>query len=148
MNPDKRYLEIKEYDGEGYRPCIDYGGWRVAILRYITDLEAANIDAMERHNETDEVFVLLSGRCILYIGEGDGDLETIHAVDMVPEKIYNIKRGVYHSHTLSRDAVVLIVENRDTGPTNSDRISLINEQRREIITLTQSLWGREALNQP
>lgn len=148
MNPDKRYLEIKEYVGEGYWPCIDYGGWRVAILRYITDLEAANIDAMERHNETDEVFVLLSGRCILYIGEGDGDLETIHAVDMVPEKLYNIKRGVYHSHTLSRDAVVLIVENRDTGPTNSDQISLINEQRKEIIALTQSLWGREALKQP
>ncbi|MBS3750411.1 MAG: hypothetical protein KGY39_02775 [Anaerolineales bacterium] len=148
MNPDKRYLEIKEYVGEGYRPCIDHGTWRVAILRYISDLEAINIDALERHNETDEVFVLLSGRCILYIGEGDGTLETIHAVDMVPEKIYNIKKGVYHSHTLSRDAVVLIVENRDTGPTNSDRISLINEQRREIITLTQSLWGRKALNQP
>jgi len=147
MNPDKGYLEIKEYVGEGYRPCVDYGAWRVAILRYITDLEAANIDTMERHNETDEVFVLLSGRCILYIAEGDGIIETIHAVDMVPEKIYNIKRGVYHSHTLSRDAVVLIVENRDTGPTNSDRISLLNEQRRKIIALTQSLWGREELTQ-
>ncbi len=125
---DPRFVEISEYTGEGYRPLVDYGEWRVAILRYIDELEPENITFMERHNETDEVFVLLEGRCTLFVGEG----EDIHAVEMEPHKLYNIKRGVYHSHTLSKDAIVLVVENRDTGDENSEQVSLTDEQRKVI----------------
>ena len=53
---DKRYLEIIDYTGEGYQPCVDYGEWRVAILRFITDLKAENISFLECHKDTDEVF--------------------------------------------------------------------------------------------
>ena len=83
---DPRFVEISENTGEGYRPLVDYGEWRVAILRYIDELEPENITFMERHNETDEVFVLLEGRCTLFVGEG----EDIHAVEMEPHKLYNI----------------------------------------------------------
>jgi hypothetical protein len=34
--------------------------------------------------------------------------------------LYNIPRGVFHTHALSEDAVVLVVENRDTGDHNTD----------------------------
>ncbi len=142
MSVDQRLLEIKEYFEEGYQPCVDYGEWRVAILRYIDELEPENIDAMERHNETDEVFVLLKGHCILFFGEGDCEIETIYPVDMQPEKIYNVKRGAYHTHTLSRDAIVLIVENQDTGPMNSDRLYLAAEQREELVAMTRSIWDK------
>ena len=138
---NSRFLEIKDCQWEGYRPCVDYGAWRVAVLRYIPELEVDRIDHLERHLETDEVFVLLAGRCILLVGEGDSGMERIQAVEMLPEKIYNIKKGAYHSHTLSQDAVVLIVENRDTGAANSEQIPLPEDQRREIIRQTQSLWG-------
>ena len=49
---------------------------------------------MQRHNETDEVFVLLCGRCILFIGEGDEKVKAVHAQDMQPFKIYNVKKSV------------------------------------------------------
>ena len=140
---EERYLEVKQYLGEGYRPCVDYGRWRVAILRHILELDISNIHFMERHLETDEVFVLLDGRCILLIGEGEEEIEKIHAVDMASQKIYNVKKGVFHTHTLSRDAVVLIVENKDTGLNNSERIPLLADQRREILSLTRSLWKDE-----
>jgi mannose-6-phosphate isomerase-like protein (cupin superfamily) len=126
---DSRLVEISEYTGEGYRPLVDYGEWRVAILRYIDELAPENITFLERHNETDEVFVLLEGRCTLLIGDG----EEIHAVKMEPYKVYNVKRGVYHSHTLSKDAIVLVVENCDTGAWNSDRMSLGEEQRERTL---------------
>jgi hypothetical protein len=61
-------------------------------------------------------------------------------VEMAPRKIYNIKKGTYHSHTLSRDAVVLIVENRDTGEANSERIPLQEGQRWELIRQIQVFW--------
>ena len=129
---DPLLVEISEYTGEGYRPLVDYGEWRVAILRYIDELAPQNIKFMERHNETDEVFVLLQGRCILFAGDGREGIEHIQAVDMQPHKLYNMKKGVYHTHTLSEDAVVLVIENRDTGDWNSDRRDL-NEEQREFV---------------
>ena len=34
-------------------------------------------------------------------------------------KIYNVRRNTWHTVLLSREASVLIVENRDTGEANS-----------------------------
>jgi len=133
-------LEISQYAGEGYQPLVDYGGWRVAILRYIDELEPQNITKMQRHNETDEVFVLLAGRCILFLGEGDETLSHIHAQDMEPLKLYNVKRAGWHTHTLSQDASVLIVENRDTTMQNSPEIELDPEQRSALVSLTRQRW--------
>ncbi|MBN1121205.1 MAG: hypothetical protein JXJ17_09005 [Anaerolineae bacterium] len=134
-------VEISEYTGIGYRPLIDYGAWRVAILRYHPELEPDAIHAMQRHDETDEVFVLLEGRCILFLGEGDGQVEAIHTEDMQPLKLYNVKRGVWHTHTLSADATVLIVENVDTSDANSPVIMLTPEQQAELVRLTHQLWN-------
>jgi len=46
MNIPKDLLEIKEYSEEGYKPIIDYGAWRVAILNFIDELLPENIDFM------------------------------------------------------------------------------------------------------
>lgn len=133
-------LEISQYSGQGYQPLVDYGNWRVAILRYIDELEPQNLTKMQRHNETDEVFVLLAGKCILFLGEGDGSITQIYAQDMEPMKLYNVKRSCWHTHTLSKDATVLIVENRDTTMQNSPEIELNPEQRSTLVALTDHCW--------
>jgi ureidoglycolate hydrolase len=137
---DEHLLEICSYEGAGYKPLIDYDKWRVAILRYCDELLPERILAMQRHNETDEVFVLLEGRCILFLGEGNDTVTSITAVDMAPRKLYNIKRGVWHSHTLNNDASVLIVENRDTTIQNSPKMLLNDDHRRRIADITHELW--------
>ena len=134
-------LEVRSSDGAGYQPLIDYDQWRVAILRYCDELTPERIFTMQQHNETDEVFVLLEGRCILFIGEGYDAITSINAVDMVPCKLYNVKRGVWHSHTLNNDASVLIVENRDTTIQNSPKMILDDDQRRRIVDITHELWS-------
>ena len=133
-------LEIREYTGIGYVPLIDYGAWRVAVLRYINELLPQELAKMQRHHETDEVFVLLSGRCILFLGEGDGRVATIHAQDMEPLKVYNVKKRCWHTHTLSTDATVLIVENRDTTSSNSSETPLDEGQRKRLVESTSQLW--------
>lgn len=133
-------LEVRQYEGDGYRPLVDYRAWRVALLRFADDMLPRNIAHFQRHDETDEVFVLLRGRCILYIGEGDESVDALYAEEMVPLKVYNVKRGVWHNHTLSRDAVVLIVENRDTGDQNSPLCLLEEHQRQRLIELHGALW--------
>jgi hypothetical protein len=138
---NKNLLEVRSYEGTGYQPLIDYDKWRVAILRYCHELQPDRIVAMQRHNETDEVFVLLEGRCILFLGEGNDTITTIAAVDMLPRKLYNVKRGVWHSNTLNNDASVLIVENCDTTIQNSPKMLLNDDQRQRILDITHELWS-------
>jgi len=140
MTINESLLEIREYTGEGYLPLIDYEQWRVAILRFIDELLPENLMEMQRHDETDEVFVLLQGKCILFLADGRDAVNTIYAEDMQPLKLYNVKCGSWHTHTLSKDAVVLIVENRDTTLDNSPRFPLTPLQTENIISLTNHLW--------
>jgi hypothetical protein len=137
---DPHLLEISEYNGVGYQPLIAYGAWRVAILRYIDELLPQNIGKMQRHDKTDEIFVLLNGHCILFIGAGTDRVEDVLAEDMRPLKLYNMKRGTWHTHTLDQEAMVLIIENDDTGPGNSPEIGLTPEQRACLTQLTQQTW--------
>ncbi len=137
-------IDIRSYTGEGYRPLVDYGAWRVAILRAIDELRPERLDTMQRHDETDEVFVLLQGRCILFLGTGQERVESVQALAMEPLKLYNVKRGTWHTHTLDADATVLIIENADTSDANSPRVPLDAAQRQELVRLTQALWGAPA----
>lgn len=139
MKMDETLLEIKTYNKEGYRPVIDYDSWRVAILNYCDELLPENITKLQRHDETDEVFVLLKGKCILFLGEGEEEISEIYAQSMEPFKLYNVKKSVWHSHTLSEDAMVLIVENKDTTDANSPEIELSKSQRKKLIELTDNL---------
>jgi hypothetical protein len=133
-------IEIHEHTGPDYKPLIDFQSWRVALMNYTPELAPEMIDRMQKHTETDEVFVLLSGRCILFLGEGDKNITRVHAVDMKPCKLYNVKKNCWHSHTFSEDARVLIVENRDTVDANSPFTDLSAEQRKQISELTIMLW--------
>jgi hypothetical protein len=56
-------------------------------------------------------------------------------------KIYNIKQGVYHTHTLSQDAKVLIVENQDTNDRNSPKIAVSGDIQQQLSQLKAQLWG-------
>jgi len=122
-----RLLEIRSCLVHDYEPLIDYGAWRVAAICSSERNAVDGVKSLERHNETDEVFLLLAGRAFLIIGEGDASVETFHAVAMEPLKAYNVKRGVWHSCVLDTDSVVLVVENRDTTHLNSEFLDLPSE---------------------
>ena len=89
-------LEVKTYTAAGYKPVIDFGAWRVALMRSCTDCLPQNIKHFGCHDETDEVFVLLQGRCILFVADGHETAGTIHAQDMEPGKVYNVKHRQRH----------------------------------------------------
>ncbi|WP_028864418.1 hypothetical protein [Psychromonas aquimarina] len=136
-------LQVSEFNTAGYSPVVDFQTWRVAMLNYIDELQADKISNFQCHNETDEVFILLAGKCILFCAELDeqGCIIDIISWDMQINKTYNIKRGIYHTHTLSEDAKVLIVENSDTSDANSPSIIIDDSVRQRLLKITTSLWS-------
>ena len=136
---DEALLEIREYQGEGYRPLIDYGAWRVAFLRYLDGLHPEQIDTMERHMETDEVFVLLNGRAVLLIGGSGPAVDRVTPQVMEVGKVYNVKRAAWHSILMTEDATLLIVENQDTGEHNTEFAPLSDDHCREVVRLASLL---------
>lgn len=119
--PDKQLLEILACDEEGYHPQVWYEGWRVAFLNETEKFYPENIIDMQRHNSSDEVFVLLEGSFTLYIGDGSGnDVGEVTSVDLEKGKLYNVRKGVWHTHVTGKNAKVLIVENADVSDLNSN----------------------------
>ena len=120
MSPE--LVEIVGYDGPGYKAIVYFEGWRVAFLNDApTRFRKETMPYMERHNATDEVFVLMEGQCTLYIGDGGAEGPgNITKLEMEKGKMFNIKAGVWHNLTGNEEMKLLIVENSDTSKQNSD----------------------------
>ena len=118
-------MEKLIYTGEGYKTILMAGAWRVAFLRY--DDRFASLTGWERHNETHECFILLSGQGTMYTRMVDGDEPVI--TEMKMNVIYDVLPGEWHHITVSPDATVLIVENADTSAANSDKYAVNGGER-------------------
>ncbi|MCC6956195.1 MAG: hypothetical protein IT316_05325 [Anaerolineales bacterium] len=103
-------LEIHQYDGVGYQPLVFSDGWQAALLNWEPLFDLAHAGEIERHNQTDEAFVLWRGRALIFVSDG----ERLQAEEMKTGAIYNVPRGVWHNLLASRDASWIIVENRGT----------------------------------
>ena len=115
---DNKELEIYEYTGTGYERTMNFEHWRVALANFGDSFDREKFCRIERHMLTDEVFVLLTGKATLIIGE---DLKQ---VEMEPGKIYNVKAAVWHACRMSEDAKILIVENHNTSKDNTEYMAV------------------------
>ncbi|RKD32683.1 cupin domain-containing protein [Lacrimispora algidixylanolytica] len=121
-------IDIIKIQQQGYTPLVAYEAWRVAVLRYCLDVRVDQLVTMQRHLKTDEVFVLMEGNCVLFTG-GDGEYpEEIKWVMMEKNQLYNVKKGVWHTHALDEEGSVLIIENEDTSDDNSPTEALNDHQ--------------------
>ncbi len=129
------FLEILEYEGEGYKPLVRFGAWRVAVLRWITGLQPENQTYMERHILTDEVFVLTNGQAWLVLGGNSARSDNLHIQRMEAGKLYNVRQNVWHTVVLSKDATITIVEEDNTGEANTEYCQLTEEFRAKLYGL-------------
>lgn len=128
-------MEITNFPKQGYEPLVDFEDWRVAVLNFCEDVRLESIHSMQKHDFTDEVFVLVSGRCTLFLagnGERPGEIE---ALVLEKGKVYNVKKGFWHNHILDEKGSVLIVENRNTCDANSP-VCLLTEEEIEHFRAT------------
>ena len=69
----------------------------------------------------------------MYLGGKEESPQKIEKVEMEQGKVYNIKKGVWHNHTMDEAGEVLIVENSNTSDDNSPIVELTKEQIKHIF---------------
>ena len=140
-------IEIIPNTEECYKPLVDFESWRVAGLNHCDIVDIAHLNRVERHLETDEVFILTAGRAALIVENG-GENETgaargnpFEVIPMKPNTLYNIKKGVYHHVVMEKDASIIIVENSDTTAENSEYKELDTVDSKKLKERTAGILG-------
>lgn len=130
-------IEQFAFEGEGLTRVFENPKWMVGIKNWKPANDITGIDCLERHNETDELFVLLAGHCtLLYANEVNGGL-TIQAVEMEPMKVYNIPATLWHNTVTQKDTKLILVEDSNTGMNNSDVLPLDAAQLDSVKALVK-----------
>lgn len=121
MNTIENYVEIKRHTGEGYSRVVEFESWTAAIINPSECFTKENFVRMERHNATDEVFILTQGSARLVVGEPDNP----QFVEMEKYTYYNVKKGAWHHIIVDDCAKIVIAENSGTGMANSEYHSIV-----------------------
>lgn len=130
-------LEVGESFEQRFKPVLSFEGWRVAMLRHSDATECNKFHQVERHNQTNEVFILTAGKADLIICEtGDIPGET-YVFPMIQNVAYNIPPLVWHHVVMSGEAHIIIFERADTTRENSNYYQYQADQCIEIINLFQ-----------
>jgi mannose-6-phosphate isomerase-like protein (cupin superfamily) len=117
-------VDVFAWEGAGYRPFVSCRDWLVALMNHDARFDPANVGQVERHNATDEVFVLTRGRGLLFVDDDSG----VQVYDMEPGVLYNVTAGTWHNVLGTRESSWLIVEANDTSLENSDYRQLSAEE--------------------
>ena len=128
-------IEVKEFSGEGMSRIYENQKWTVGIKNWKPANDISGIDCLERHNETDELFVLLGGRCTLIYANEKGQNLEIEALKMEPFKVYNIPATLWHNTVTRKDTKMVLIEDSSTGSHNSDVLSLKEDQIAQVKKL-------------
>ncbi len=136
-------IEIKSYDGAGYMPLIDFNSWRVAALRYLDEISPERIGSMERHLQTSEVFILVSGSGMLVLGGNGENIGGLEVIPMTIGHVYSIYQNTWHNIVLSRDAYVIVVENRDTDASNSQGVPLNDAAKNSLQSIAREFLAQQ-----
>ncbi len=117
-------VEIGEYFGLGFQPVLNFEGWRVAMKRWADSTTPAKFHSVDRHNETNEVFILTTGQAELLLIEEKMPPIATHLIPMKLNVAYSVQQGAWHHVFMSEDAHILVFERADTSRENSNAFEL------------------------
>ena len=104
----------------GFDAVIKNDSFKCAFITHSPAYAFGAVEEMKRHNETEEIFVLLNGRAVMLIYE-DG---LFSEYELSKNTAYNVHPKTWHYLAVSEDASVFVTEKANTDSTNSDIIKL------------------------
>ena len=131
---------IEEYihSGNGYNPFLIRNNWQVAQLNHVAGQGFEDIEKIDVHLKTDEVFILLNGQVVLIAAEKNEDQLLFQMVKMKEGVTYNIPKMMWHNIAMSEDAQVIIIEDANTHLGDFEYYYL-NAEQKEMLNRQISL---------
>ncbi len=110
-----------EFTGEGMHRVYENEKWTVGIKNWKPANDITGISNVERHNTTDEMFVLVEGTCTLVYGNEDasGNL-SFEAVPMERGRLYVIPKHLWHNTITVKETKMFLIEDSNCSGDNSD----------------------------
>jgi hypothetical protein len=141
MNVPEGLLELGQYFDEGYKPVLDFHGWRVAMLRHADMVDARHLHQVERHRNTNEVFILTAGEADLILCEPGDEPGEAYVLPMKHNVAYNIPDYGWHHVLMSKDAHIILFERTETSAATSDYARLSARQLETIKTTMRPIFN-------
>lgn len=111
-------VEINKQSTAGFCPVVRNSQFLCAFISYAPHYTEGHIKEMKRHNDTDEVFVLLKGEATLYTKNNIDD--EVEVLKLLPKTAYTVKASTWHHLAISRDAELFVTESGAIDPKNTD----------------------------
>ena len=128
MDIPAHLVEIGSSFEQTYKPVLDFHGWKVAMLRHFDIVAPETFYRVERHRNTNEVFILTTGQADLIIFDGDEKPTAPYVFPMELNVAYNIQQSVWHHVVMSPDAHIILFERSETGLETTDYAELSPER--------------------
>lgn len=128
---------------KGYHPLLIREGWQVAQLNYTDIHDIKNIDKVDIHHHTDEVFILIKGKAVL-IGATFITGKPVFEVELMkPNVTYNIPQKTWHNIAMEKGSEVIIVEKSNTHLSDFEFHYLTVEEREQLTVRVIQLLNEE-----
>jgi len=137
-----KLIEQYQISDNGYHPFLIRDGWQVAQLNYIPEQEIGNIEKLDIHHLTDEVFILLKGNAVLIGAEINGNDVDFKVELMLPHITYNIPVNTWHNIAMSQDCEIIIVEKSNTHKGDFEFFQLSEEKKQEMEALVRAAFNQ------
>lgn len=96
--------------------------FKCAFITNSPQYSYGKVTVLKRHNLSDEVFTLISGRATLLTGDL---VKAEYATRELQKGVaYCVTAGTWHHLAVSEDAVVFVVENSGVSGANTDAVSV------------------------
>lgn len=119
-------VRISTFQKAGFEPVEWNSQFKCAFITHCSQYALCDAAEMKQHNDSDEVFVLLTGNATLFTCENTTEKPT--QCSLLPNTAYNVTAGTWHYLAVSEDAVVFVAESGSMKPENtktSQSVSLL-----------------------
>ena len=110
---------------EGFETVFQNSAFKCAFISPSNQYAYGKVTQLKRHNDTDEVFVLLRGKAVLLTREDAND--KCDVINVEPFTAYNVKASTWHYLAVSEDAEVFVTESGALDPKNTDAADVSEE---------------------
>ena len=111
-------IECVDNNTNGFCQMTKTDKWQVAYITYSENY--GELKEFKRHMTTDEAMILVNGSATLYTYK-DGKIVEI---DLRKNTLYNIKTATWHHLKVSKDALVIVVEDSNISTRDSERMKV------------------------